>query len=107
MNSQEMLEQLEALAQRMSIKVRYEKCKSRGGLCRVKGEQMIIVRKNLTVPEKVDILSHAVCKLPLEDYYMMPEVRKVLEDTAYHLDKANDAVQDNSMDLEDELADLR
>lgn len=94
MNSQEMLEQLEGLAERMSIRVRYEKCRSRGGLCRVKQEQIIIVRKDLTVPEKVEIFSRALCRFPLEDYYLMPEVRSYLE-------KAASSVMDQEADLLD------
>lgn len=105
MNTQAMLEQLEALAQRMSIKTRYEKCKSRGGLCKVKGEQMVIVRKSLTVPEKVEVLSCALCRLPLEDFYVMPEVRELLEKTASSLSKEDGNFQDEADDMEDEFAD--
>lgn len=102
MNSREILEQLEALAQRMSIKVRYEKCRSRGGLCRFKGEQMIILRKDLTVPDKADLLSRLLSRFPLEDYYLMPEVRKVLEQAA---SSKESELLDESGDLEEELAD--
>lgn len=106
MNSQEMLEQLEALAQRMSIKTRYEKCRSRGGLCRVKGEPMIIVRKTLTVPEKVDLLSRSLCRFPMEDYYMTPEVRKFLEETASGIGNPEARDREPEDDLEGEFADL-
>ncbi len=79
MNAQEMLEQLEMLAQKLSIKVRYERCKSRGGICRVKDELMIIIRKTLTIPEKVEILGRSLSGLPLEDTYLIPEIREFLE----------------------------
>jgi hypothetical protein len=102
MNSQEMLEQLEALAQKMSIKVRYEKCKSRGGLCRLEQEQVLIVRKGLSVPEKVDVLSYGLCRFPLEDYYLMPEVRKLLEDALSSLKYKEMELQEVSDDLEEE-----
>jgi hypothetical protein len=105
MNSQEMLEQLEALAQKMSIKVRYEKCKSRGGLCRLEQEQVLIVRKGLSVPEKVDVLSYGLCKFPLEDYYLMPEVRKLLEEASSSLKDKEMELQGVSDDLEEEFAD--
>ncbi len=105
MNSQEILEQLEALAQKMSIKVRYEKCKSRGGLCRLKQDQVLIVRRGLTVPEKVDVLALALCRFPLEDYYLMPEVRKLLEGAASSLKDGEMELQEDIDDLEEELAD--
>ena len=79
MNAQEMLEQLELLAQKLSIQVRYERCKSRGGICRVKEERLIIVRKTLMVPEKLEILGRALAGLPLEETYLVPEVREFLE----------------------------
>ncbi len=79
MNAQEMLEQLEMLARKMLIQVRYERCKSRGGICRVKEERMIIIRKTLTVPEKLEILGRSLAGLPLEETYLIPEVREFLE----------------------------
>jgi hypothetical protein len=79
MNSQEMLEQLEGLAQKLSVRIRYERCRSRGGLCRVKDDQMILVRKTLTIPEKVEVLGRALCRFSLEETYLMPEVRRFLE----------------------------
>lgn len=82
MDSGEILEQLEALAEHHAIKVRYEKCKSRGGLCRVNNEQMIIIRNSLTIPEKVDVLSHALAALPTDNVYLKPEVRRLLEAAA-------------------------
>ncbi len=82
MDASDILEELEALAEHIAIKVRYEKCRSRGGLCRVNDEQMIIVRKNLTVPERVDVLSQALAALPLDDVYLKPEVRRLLEEAA-------------------------
>jgi hypothetical protein len=85
MDASEILEQLETLAEHHRIKVRYEKCKSRGGLCRVNDEQMLIVRRSLTVPEKVDVLSQALAALPLDDVYLKPEVRRLLEEAALRL----------------------
>jgi hypothetical protein len=82
MDSQEMLEELEALAEKLAIKVRYEKCRSRGGLCRVNNEPMIIVRKTLTVPERMEILAGALCDFPLDDTYLKPELRSYLEEVA-------------------------
>ncbi len=82
MDTTKILEQLEALAEHHAINVRYEKCKSRGGLFRVNDEQMIIVRRNLSVPEKVDVLSQALAALPTDDVYLKPEVRRLLDAAA-------------------------
>ncbi|NOY53423.1 MAG: hypothetical protein GXP58_07350 [Deltaproteobacteria bacterium] len=79
MDAQEMLEQLEMLAQKLSIQVRYERCNSRGGICRVKEDRMIIIRKTLTVQEKAEILGRALSGLSLEETYLVPEVRQFLE----------------------------
>jgi len=81
-NSRMMLEHLEDLASKMDIKVRYEQCRSRGGFCRVDRNRMIIVRKTLTLPEKVEVIAGALCRMPFEKVYTLPEVRKLLEETA-------------------------
>ncbi len=87
MNAQEMLEQLEMLAQKLSIQVRYERCNSRGGICRVKEDRMIIIRKTLTVPEKAEILGRALSGLSLEETYLVPEVRQFLEGFGRHQER--------------------
>ncbi|MDX1763426.1 MAG: hypothetical protein R3231_03825 [bacterium] len=79
MDTQEMLEELESVAEGLGIKVRYEKCKSRGGLCRVRNEPMIIVRKTLSVPERLEIVAQALGQFPMEATYLKPEVRDYLE----------------------------
>lgn len=79
METQEMLEELESVAEGLGIKVRYEKCKSRGGLCRIRNEPMIIVRKTLTMPERLEIVAEALGQFPMESTYLKPEVRSYLE----------------------------
>lgn len=86
MDPQDMLEELEAVAEGLGIKVRYEKCKSRGGLCRVRNVPMIIVRKTLTVPERLEIVAEALGQFPMESTYLKPEVRNYLEGLGFHHD---------------------
>ena len=104
MNAQETLEQLEALARGLSIPVRYEKCRSRGGLCRLRGEPLVIVRRSLTVPEKVEVLARALCRLPREDVYLVPEVRRLLDRTAARLAAETPEEAPAEADLQDEMA---
>lgn len=52
---------------------------AQSGLCRVKGESVFIMDKKLTVNEKIQALSACLKQMPLEDIYIMPAVRDLLD----------------------------
>jgi hypothetical protein len=62
-----MLEELEAIAARMSVKVSYEALAATvgsGGLCRVRGEYRVIIDKRAQVGERLAALAQALGQLP-------------------------------------------
>jgi hypothetical protein len=78
------LSQLEGLAYMLGIPVRYEKIAEEdvanaGGLCRLKGECVIIVNSRAAVKDKVQTLAKALKNFDLNDVYMRPAVRELLE----------------------------
>lgn len=78
------LDQLEELAGRLEIAVRYEninleETSSTGGLCRVKGKYVLIIHAQATGKEKIRILTEALRQFPLTDIYLKPNVRRLLE----------------------------
>jgi hypothetical protein len=78
------LSQLEGLAYMLGIPVRYEKIAEEdvanaGGLCRLKGECVIIVNSRAAVKDKVQTLVKALKNFDLNDVYMRPAVRELLE----------------------------
>jgi len=78
------LGQLEALAQGLGIEVRYESMEgeailSPGGLCRIKGRQVIIVNERVPVGDKVGTLVKAFRRFDLSRIYLRPVLRDLLE----------------------------
>ncbi len=78
------LSQLEGLAYMLGIPVRYERISEEdevnvGGLCRLKGERVIIVNSRLSVRDKVHTLAKALKNFDLHDVYVRPAVRDLLE----------------------------
>jgi hypothetical protein len=79
-----LLDQLEALAQRLGIPVRYEtlsgeEASGAGGLCRVKGRPMVIIHIQAPLEVKVRILADSLKRFPLDDLYVKPAIREFLE----------------------------
>jgi len=72
-------EALEQVAQRLGVTVRYERATFTGGSCTLRGEPLIIVNSKLTLREKVRALAKEVSRLPLEEVFIRPEVRRHLE----------------------------
>lgn len=82
MKLDETLRLLEEVAQKKSIKVSYEALGGElgaGGLCKVKGEYRLIVDKRATPSERVAMLAEALSRFPLEDIFMAPELRALID----------------------------
>ena len=78
------LSQLEELAEKLGIRVRYEVMKKEdlfntGGLCRLKGEYVLIINSSALIKEKIQIFASAVKHFDLDRVYMPPALRKYLE----------------------------
>lgn len=71
MTQQAMLEELEAVAARLAVRVSYEALAASvaklggGGLCRVKGEYRVIIDKRAQVGERIAALAQALGRLPM------------------------------------------
>jgi len=82
MENPELLQELEKLAERLDISVRYENGEFRGGLCRVKDEQVIIIHKKIGDERKISILARELGKFDLGSLYILPKVRELLLSTS-------------------------
>ena len=83
MSDEFLLDQLEALANKLGIKVRYEKVNLEesscaGGLCRLKGEYVLIIHAQAPVKEKIQIMTEGLKRFPLGDIYIRPVIRELL-----------------------------
>ena len=73
------LRELESLAIELDVEIRYEPLEGRGGLCRYKGKTCLIVNRLSSVPKRVLLLSKELARLPLEDVFIRPQIRELLE----------------------------
>ena len=85
MDDQAALVQLEGLARALGITVRYEKITdddpaSMGGLCRLKGECVIIVHSGGSLRDKIQTLVKALRNFELDNVYLRPAIRELLEE---------------------------
>ena len=87
MKPEVMLQELEAAAEKLSVKVTYEalgQSVSAGGLCRVKGQLRVIVDKRSTAQERVATLAEALSSLDCSEVFLTPSVREVVDYYAAH-----------------------
>lgn len=78
------LGQLEEIANGLEIEVRYEQIKKEGtffpgGLCKLKGENVLIINSNAGIEDKINALARAVASFDLSDIHMRPALREFLE----------------------------
>jgi hypothetical protein len=78
-----LLGHLEELANSLNIEVRYEQMQKEGaffpgGLCKVKGEEIIIINSKATIDDKIAILSKTLSTFDLGQIYIRPALREFL-----------------------------
>jgi len=83
MDEKEILNQLEELAESLGIIIRYEQLLKEGsffpgGLCKVKGEDIVIINSMAGIDDKIEILANAVVSFDLNRIYMRPALREFL-----------------------------
>ena len=88
MNESIILQHLEEIAEKLNLKVNYENLRklhifSKGGFYRLQEDRIVLIENTLNVSEKIDILADALGHYDLEDIYMPPAVRKILDRKAH------------------------
>jgi hypothetical protein len=78
-----LLSQLEELTESLGVKIRYEKIVKEGsyfsgGLCKIKGEDVIIINSKAAVEDKIEILSDALRSFDLSQVFVKPALREFL-----------------------------
>ena len=84
MDEDTLLSQLEELARALEIEVRYEPLKREGsffpgGLCRIRGEYVLILNSMATTEDKIQTLAKAVNRFDLGRIYLRPGIREFLD----------------------------
>jgi hypothetical protein len=78
-----LLSQLEELTESLGVKIRYEKIIKEGsyfsgGLCKIKGEDFVIINSKAAVEDKIEILSDALRSFDLSQVFIKPAIREFL-----------------------------
>jgi hypothetical protein len=79
MKEETIQQELEGLAEKLSVKIIYERFYGAGGMCRVKDEKKIIINKDLPLEKINEILLTELSQFDLENVYLAPQLRKLLE----------------------------
>jgi hypothetical protein len=77
---EEILDQLKALANELGASVRFEKGDFRGGYCIIKDSKVIVINKLANLQRKVMILSAALKELGIDQIYLNPRLREIIEE---------------------------
>ncbi len=73
------------LAERFGQSIEFDEFDGRGGWCRVKGTDRVIVNQRLTPREQIRILAQVLAGYPIEEQAMPPKVRQIIEDARLEL----------------------
>ncbi len=81
LKDEQMLKALEEVAERLAVKVHYEKMKAfefrvEDGSCKLKGEPKIYIDRRRPLQEKISILAQELRKFNLEDIFIPPLLRE-------------------------------
>jgi hypothetical protein len=80
MTQDQLLKELEDLAEKSNIALRYEKGDFDGGYCVLKAERIIVINKRLASQKRTSILAQALAEVGIEEVYLKPAVREFIED---------------------------
>ncbi len=79
---EEIMQDLKALAQQLGAEVRFEKGDFKGGYCLLKESKVIVINKMMNLQRKVMILSAALKELGVDQIYLNPRMREIIDEMA-------------------------
>ena len=84
MDDRTVLGHLEAVADKLGVEIRYEPMEgetslSSGGMCRIRGKQVIIINSKAPPGDQITTFVRAFRRLDLSQIYLRPGIRDLLE----------------------------
>lgn len=84
MQSRQVLEYLEELAERLGVEIVYQKLGEeefavRGGLCKVNGNFKIFIDRSQSIEDQIRIVAQGLASFDTEEVFLFPYIREVLE----------------------------
>jgi len=77
---EEIIQDLRSVASQLGASVRFEKGDFKGGYCLLKESKVIVINKNANLQRKAMILSVALKELGVDEIYLNPKLRELIEE---------------------------
>jgi hypothetical protein len=92
MEENRLLQELEEIAEKLSIAVRYDDLtemdfKVKGGLCKLRGRNVIIMDRRAPLRERIDLLARTLRQFDLSSIFTRPYIRLIIGDDPGSEDK--------------------
>jgi hypothetical protein len=89
MQSSQVLEYLEDLAERLGVEIVYQKLGEeefsvRGGLCKVNGTFKIFIDRSKSLEDRITIVAQGLSAFNTDEVYLFPYIREVLDKARRH-----------------------
>jgi hypothetical protein len=87
-----LLQELEEIAEKLSISVQYDDLmgmdfRVKGGLCKLRGKNVIIMDRRTPPRERIDLLARALRQFDLSSMFIKPYIRLIIRDGPETQDK--------------------
>jgi hypothetical protein len=89
MKLEELIQELQSVAQQLGVSIRYERGDFEGGYCILKTQKILLVNKRLFPNRKASVLALALQEIGLENLFLKPAVRAYIEDEAARAARAS------------------
>lgn len=76
------LAELEEVIEKLGYKLRYEKGNFVGGHCIIKESKLFVVNSRSSVEKRISIIARSLKQFPIDDIYIKPQVRELIEKEA-------------------------
>lgn len=80
MTHEQILSELEQLANHCGISIRYEKGDFDGGYCVLKEERLVVINKRLSPGRRASVLAQGLAEVGVDEIYLKPVIREYIED---------------------------
>jgi hypothetical protein len=77
---EEIIQDLKSVANQLGATIRFEKGDFKGGYCLLKESKIIVINKNANLQRKAMILSAALKELGVDEIYLNPKLRELIEE---------------------------
>ncbi len=77
---EQIIDELKQVALQLGVTVRFEKGDFKGGFCIVKENKIIVINKFANTQRKATILATALKELGIDDIYINPRLREIIDE---------------------------